>query len=280
VASVIGWGTADEPDAEPLVPAKGVLEAIEKLRTPDGLPAAAIWWVGSLYGQDAIADAELLVSTVPNTLLERGQRVAAGAATYVVTAPDLVAAALEEFEPVLARATRQGWTAAVRLPESGRRALARCCQTWVAIRRPGEALSHILKLAATLGEEAPESMLVAWQLLSTVCLSLARLPEAGAASRLADMATADALRRAIPEFLDWADSALPPVAGSQPPFVAAFHDLLLRYSQLDDDDLPQLLAETHELWREHAGAAPEPEQVFSLAEEPDTRRDKPRKRRY
>jgi hypothetical protein len=70
------------------------------------------------------------------------------------------------------------------------------------------------------------------------------------------------------------------VADSQPPFVAAFHDLLVRYSQLDDGDLPQLLAETRELWREHAGAAPEPEQVFAQAEEPDTRRDKPRKRRY
>ena len=94
------------------------------------------------------------------------------------------------------------------------------------------------------------------------------------------MGTADALRRAIPEFLDWADSALPPVAGSQPPFVAAFHDLLLRYSQLDDGELPQLLTETRGLWREHADAATEPEQVFAQADEPDTRREKPRKRRY
>ena len=230
VVTVIGWGTADSLDEEPQAPAAGVVAALDRLRTPDGLPAAIVCWAGSLYGQDAVADFELLVSSVPNTLLEGGQRVLAGSATYVVSAPDLVSAAMDDLEPALARAARQSWAAGLRAPESARQALARCCQTWIAIRRPGEALSHILKLAATLAgetEDRPDAMLVAWQLLSGVCLSLARLP----AERLAGMGAAEALRRAIPEFLDWADSALPPVVNAQPPFVAAFHDLLLRYSQ-------------------------------------------------
>ena len=67
----------------------------------------------------------------------------------------------------------------------------------------------MLKLAASLAEESPAAMPVAWEALTTICISLAPL----SADDLADMGAPEALRRAIPEFLDWADSAEPATAG-------------------------------------------------------------------
>jgi hypothetical protein len=278
VISVIGWGSAADREHEPAAPEPGVIEALEGLRTPDGLPAALVWWVGSLYGHDALADHALLVSTLPNTLVSQGGRLPAGAATYAVTDPELVGAALEEVEPSLARAARQAWQTASRTPEPSRQTLVRCCQTWVAVRRPGEALSHVLKLAATPADEAPAAMLVAWELFTTICLSLARIP----AAELDDMGAPQAVRRAIPEFMDRADSALPPALQTQPPFVAAFHDLLVRNSQLDEHGLPQLLAETGKVWAEVALASGTRSTgaVFSRAVESAAKLDKPKKRRY
>jgi len=122
-------------------------------------------------------------------------------------------------------------------------------------------------------------MLVAWEALTAVCLSLAPLP----AADLADMGAPDALRRAIPEFLDWADSAALPAGDSVPPFVAGFRDLLARHSQLEPDELPKLLAATRQLWTEMGRpAAPEgmarafagPEKTKSQHEDAKTRRHK------
>ena len=285
VVTIIGWGAADDREHEPAEPAADVLDTLGQLRTPDGLPAALAVWVGGLYGQDVVADHSRIASTLPNLLVDApaGADAAsappaaapAGVATYLVTAPDLVSNALEDLEPALARAARQMWQAASRTPAAARQSLVSACQAWVAVRRPGEALSHLLKLAASLAEdESPGAMLVAWEAFTAICLSLARMP----AADLSDMGAPDALHRAIPEFLDWADSALPPTGENQPPFVAAFHDLLVRNSQLEPDDLPQFLAETRRVWAE-VGQAAGLAQAFAgpVAE---AKLDKPKKRRY
>src|SRR4029077_7600766 len=125
-----------------------------------------------------------------------GQPAPAGVTTYLVSDPEMVGTALEDLEPALARATRQAWQAGPRGAEASRQTLVAACQTWVAIRRPGEAFSHLLKLAASLAEEPPAAMLVAWEASTTVCISFSPL----AAADLSDMGAPDALRRAIPEF--------------------------------------------------------------------------------
>ncbi len=284
VFSVIGWGVADSLAQEPAQPEPDVMDTLAQLRDSAGWPAALTWWVGGLYGQDAVADQTSLASTLPNHLLAGDQGDPAGVNTYLVTAPDLVAAALEDLEPALARAARQAWQTASRAPQSGRDTLVAACQTWVAIRRPGEALSHVLKLAASVAEQlstaAPTvaAMLAAWEAFTAICLSLRPLPP----DDLADMGAPDALRRAIPEFLDWADSALPPTGENQPPFVAAFHDLLVRYSQLEPDDLPKLLAEVGQLWLEvgKPAAAEGVAHAFSGPAPAEPKLDRPKKRRY
>ncbi len=284
VLTVIGWGVADGREEESAPPDAEVMETLAHVRGPAGWPAALTWWVGGLYGQDAVADQSSLVSTLPNRLRAGDHSYPAGLETFLVTAPDLVSAALEDLEPSLARAARQAWQSASRAPEAGRETLVAACQTWVAIRRPGEALSHVLKLAAGVAEQLPAAvpaapaMLVAWQAFTTVCLSLAPLlPD-----DLADMGAPDALRRAIPEFLDWADSVLPPAGENQPPFVAAFHDLLVPYSQLAPDDLPKLLAAAQQLWLEvgRPAAADGLAHAFSNPAAPEAKLEKPKKRRY
>jgi hypothetical protein len=136
----------------------------------------------------------------------------------------------------------------------------------------------LLKLATTLAEraaEAPNAMLVAWEALTTICLSLAPLE----AADLSDMGAPDALRRAIPEFLDWADSAPLPAGETLPPFVAALHDLLARYAQLEPADLPKLLAELRQLWTEVGQPAGGLAQVFASPAPAESKLEKPKKRR-
>ncbi len=265
VMTVIGWGTAEDREHEPQAPPAATLDALHHVHTPEGLPATAVWWVGDLYGQDVLLDRTTLISSVPNALVFGGQRLPGGAATYLVTAPDLVSAAAEELEPPLARAARLGWQSAARSAQGARRALERCCLTWVAIRRPSEALSHVLKLAA--GEH--EAMGVAWELFTLTCLALA----AFSADDLSAMGALPALRRALPEFLDWADSA----AGQpQAPFVAPFRELLGRYAHADEAKLPELLAAAQRLWAEAGRAQPGATlaEAFTVASEA-----KPAKRR-
>jgi hypothetical protein len=242
----VGWGTADEQEQEPAPPAPGVVDALHGLFTPDGLPAAPVWWVGQLYGTDVLLDRAALVSTVPVAVTFQGRRVAAGGSTYHITEPGLVAAAAEELQPPFARAARLAWHAAARAPAAARLALERCCVTWVAAGRPGEALSHVLKLAAS----DPASIRVAWETLAVTLLALGRLP----AEALEAMEAPAALRRALPEFLDWADSAAGDEA--QIPFLAAWRSRLDQAARAGDDDLPALLADTRRLWAETALTSP------------------------
>jgi hypothetical protein len=281
VVTVIGWGAGDDREHELAEPSPDVLDTLAQMRLPDGLPAVLTWWVGGLYGQDAVADQASLASTLPNFLPGTGAdapNAPAGVTTYLVTDPELVSVALEDLEPALARAARQAWQTASRAPEASHQTLVAACQTWVAIRRPGEACSHLLKLAASVAEESPGAMLRAWEAFTTICISLSPL----SAADLSDMGAPDGLRRAIPEFLDWADSALPPTGETQLSFVPAFHDLLVRYSQLEPDDLPKLLAETRQLWSEvgQPAAASGLAQAFVGPAPAGPKLDKPKKRRY
>jgi hypothetical protein len=271
VLSIIGWGTADERDQERVSPPASVVEALHGLYTAEGLPAAPVWWVGQLYGQDVLIDGHTLISTVANTLFMNGQRVAAGTATYVVTGSGLVQSALEELEPPFARAARVAWHSAAAAGLAGRAALERCCVTWVAVGRPGEALSHILKLASS----EPDLILVAWELFTVTCLALARLP--AAALEASDILPS--LRRALPEFLDWADSA--PAIANPPPFIAKFHDLLLRYATDDGADMGALLAEAQTLWQTDGLTEGKHRtvEVFTVPE-PEGKTGKLKKRRY
>ena len=290
VVTVIGWGAADDRQHEQAGPDADVLDTLASLRGPEGLPAVLTWWVGGLYGQDIVADQSRLASTLPNVLIDGDEAVPAGVTTYLVSVPELVSDALEDLEPALARAARQAWQAASRAPEANRQLIVAACQTWVAIRRPGEALSHLLKLAAGVAQQAagdekqgasdaqPATILVAWEAFTSLCLRLAPLP----ADDLADMGAPEALRSGIPEFLDWADSALPPTGETQPPFVAAFHDLLVRYSQLEPDDLPKFLAEARQIWAEvgQPAAADGFAHAFAGPAPAEPKLQKPKKRRY
>jgi hypothetical protein len=273
ITTLVGWGSADVQDEERHRPAAPVVEAFHRLATPDGLPAAPVWWVGAQIGQDVLIDRASLVSSVPNWLTLRGQSRAGGNATYVVTAPDLVAEAAEDVEPSLAYAARQAWHAALHSPLTARSALERCCATWVALRRPGEALSHVLKLVAGEAEALP----VAWELYAVICLGLARWP----ADELQAMGALTPLRRSLPEFLDWVDSAAAAAPPTLPAFVAPFRELLERAAREEESALPATLGEIRRLWADRGQAEPGQRvvDVFALERPEDQRAERLRKRR-
>jgi hypothetical protein len=162
--------------------------------------------------------------------------------------------------------------------------LVRACLTWVAVRRPGEALSHLLKLAAALAEDEPNTMLIAWESLTAVLLALGRAGVANVGAEggaLAGLGAAD-LRRALPEFLDWSDSVLAPGSEALPPFVSALRGLLEQSGPVDAGSLPARLAAVRALWREHG--TPATGQPFGAAftaagDEDELPRARPKKRR-
>jgi hypothetical protein len=278
VPCLIGWGQADERDQEPGEPEPAGLRSIEAAITPDGLPAAAVWWVGQQVGQDVVFDRGAMLSTVPGTVVWGGEAYSAGSATYLIDEPELVQSAVDDLEPSFARAARQAWNSLSRAPQAARPALQRCCLTWVAIRRPGEALSHILKLAAAGAEAMPR----AWEAMAVTCLALSRLPDAD----LAAMEAPAGLRRAAAEFLDWADSAGPAGAGCSPPaasFLNDFHAALTRFAisdQADGDDTRRLFDELRQTWAAAvAEAGPSALDVFAPAPA-EAKPDRPKKRRY
>ncbi|MCC6190962.1 MAG: hypothetical protein IT318_18225 [Anaerolineales bacterium] len=272
VLSVVGWGTADDPAQEPAAPEPGAVEALQQLQTPEGLPAVTVWWVGGLYGQDVVLDHEVWMSSVPHTLTVSAQRLSGGASTYVVTAPDLLQAALEDFEPPFARAARLSWHAVAGSARRARQELDRCCLTWLAIRRPAEAFSHLLKLAAQLAENEPEDMLVAWEALTVTLVGLGGLLPGQADPA----ATAETLRRAIPEFLDWSDSGLVLGGSGQTPFVSALRERLGQQTQWDPNSTESLLDDVRRLWASRgAPAARMPlSAVFTLAADVDPKRER------
>jgi hypothetical protein len=163
------------------------------------------------------------------------------------------------------------WHSAAAAGLAGRAALERCCVTWVAVGRPGEAVSHILKLASS----EPDLIMVAWELWTVTLLALARLP----AAELDALDILGPLRRALPEFLDWADSA--PAIPSPPAFIAACHDLLLRYATDDSSDMAALLAEARTLWQTQ-GLSEDKRRAVEVftPEETEPKLGKPKKRRY
>lgn len=212
------------------------------------------------------------MSSVPHTLTVSAQRLSGGASTYVVTAPDLLQAALEDFEPPFARAARLSWHAVAGSARRARQELDRCCLTWLAIRRPAEAFSHLLKLAAQLAENEPEDMLVAWEALTVTLVGLGGLLPGQADPA----ATAETLRRAIPEFLDWSDSGLVLGGSGQTPFVSALRERLGQQTQWDPNSTESLLDDVRRLWASRgAPAARMPlSAVFTLAADVDPKRER------
>jgi hypothetical protein len=229
-----------------------------------------------------LLDHQVLVSSVPNVVAVGREKMASGVDTYVVTAPDLVSAALEDVEPPFARAARLSWHAAARSAVQARHALNRCCLTWVGVRRPGEALSHLLKLAAHLADNEPEAMLAAWEAFTVTLLALARLRGEGAQPDPVVAEAAEPLRRAIPEFLDWSDSVLAPGSAGQPPFVRALRERLGGQPPTDAAALGTLLADVRQLWKEQgpAGTGRPLSDAFIVASDTDPRRERLKKRRF
>src|SRR5262249_11212701 len=90
VMMVMGWGAAETREAETAQPAPDVLDTLSHLHGPEGLPAAVLWWVGGLYGQDVVADQARLACSVPNLLVAGDQAIPAGVSTYLVSAPEWV----------------------------------------------------------------------------------------------------------------------------------------------------------------------------------------------
>lgn len=236
VFTILGWGGGEKREAEPRPPDAGLVDAFHRLHTPEGYPAVSVWWVGELVGCDLLTDRDALFSTLPDTVSHGGKHYQLGQRAYRVTHIDLVQEALENIEPALARAARQHWQANVKYPQSARVELERCCLTWVAARRPGEALSQLLKLAAS----GPALLPLAWELFTVTNLALARLPE----EVLVEVGAYEALARTVPDLL--ARDPAPDETATD--YLSRVKQLLVYYAEGAPREYAIFLGEMRDLW--------------------------------
>jgi hypothetical protein len=232
VITVLGWGSAPEQSQEERAPSKALLKSLHAIRTPEGVPAAAVWWTGNLRGKDVLADGAVQICSFPNRLRAGGAALSYGEAACHVPLPDLVREAHEHLEPLLADAAGQEWDKSAAQPADALPQLSRCCATWAALGRPDQAITRILNLAR--GDAGGAS--IALGLAGLVSSALARLPY----EMLAGLGALDLMARAVPELAGLAQPTDPPGAPGLE-FAQGLGRLLRQYGGDHEPELARFL---------------------------------------
>jgi hypothetical protein len=98
VFTIIGHGITSTPDKDdrPVPPA--VVEALHAIRTPEGLPAVVLFWLGNSHAKEIVVDQTLHLSGSFNWLSYRGDYLPRGETVYEVTVPSEVANSRAYYE--------------------------------------------------------------------------------------------------------------------------------------------------------------------------------------
>ncbi len=239
VLVLLGWGIARHQSLEERAPSQALLESIQSIHTPDGVPAIAVWWLGNQHSKDILVDWSIHMTGSHNWLSYRGDRLPRGESTYYVTVPGPVQSALEYIEPLFADVANASWSSIGEHHAESKNELKRCCATWVAVRKPDEGINRILNLAKSDSLAVPTT----FELMKVICLALAHLPYA----ELARVRILDSMGLAIPDLVDCAQSANCP---NEPlhEFLLGFKQLLRVYAKNDRQALASFLQDQRNVW--------------------------------
>lgn len=239
VLVLLGWGIARHQSLEERAPSQALLDSIQSINTPDGVPAVAVWWLGNQHSKDILVDWSIHMTGSHNWLSYRGDRLPRGESTYYVTVPGPVQSALEYIEPLFADAANASWNSISQHNAESKNELKRCCATWVAVRKPDEGINRILNLAKSDSLAVPTT----FELMKVICLALAHLPYA----ELARERILDSMGLAIPDLVGCAQSANCP---SEPlrEFSLGFKQLLQVYAKNDLQTLVSFLQDQRNVW--------------------------------
>jgi hypothetical protein len=199
VLVLLGWGIARHQSLEERAPSQALLDSIQSIHTPDGVPAVAVWWLGNQHSKDILVDWSIHMTGSHNWLSYRGDRLPRGESTYYVTVPGPVQSALEYIEPLFATVAIASWNSTSQHYAESTHELKRCCVTWVAVRKPDEGINRILHLAKSDSSAVP----ITFELMKVICLALAHFPYA----ELARERILESVGLAIPDLVGCAQLA-------------------------------------------------------------------------
>jgi chorismate mutase len=113
VWTLIGHGIARKQEEEDRPVSPELEDKLRQVKTPEGLSAVQIFWLGNSHVKEVIVDAKIHLSGSHNWLSYRGDRLPRGETTYKVTIPDLVREAGEYMANRFQSRALQVWKEAV-----------------------------------------------------------------------------------------------------------------------------------------------------------------------
>jgi hypothetical protein len=169
----IGWGISKTPESEDRPIKQSLLNKLNRITTPDGLPAINVYWLGDTHDKDIIVDRRIHICGSHNYLSYRGDRHPRGESAYYVINQDTVKKALIIFDEIFYKSINRCWKEYA--SSSNQEGLMRCCVSWTCIYRPEKALLEIHNYL--LGKELIIDPLSAGNLFKSVFKSLVQLPQ-------------------------------------------------------------------------------------------------------
>jgi len=141
VAVLIGYGIARKQEEEERQIPPSLQQKLTGIKTPDGLPAVQIFWLGNSHAKEVVVDRKIHLCGSHNFLSYRGDRLPRGETVYKVTIPEQVQAAYEFLASRFNKQAQKLWKNALKMRDD-RSAEAAIC-VWGALSMESEALKQL-----------------------------------------------------------------------------------------------------------------------------------------
>ncbi len=116
VITVIGWGTASQYSDEDSAPSLQLLSKLSEIKSPDGLPAVMVQWLGSQYSKDVIVDNRLHLCATANWVQHHDNDLPGVETVYKVTVHEQVTQAAETIGQLFFEHTSSNWENRIQSP--------------------------------------------------------------------------------------------------------------------------------------------------------------------
>lgn len=141
VAVLIGYGIARKQEEEERQISPTLQQKLTGIKTPDGLPAVQIFWLGNSHAKEVVVDRKIHLCGSHNFLSYRGDRLPRGETVYKVTIPEQVREAYKFLVSRFQKQAQKLWNNALKSKDY-KLAVAAIC-VWGALGMEEEALKQL-----------------------------------------------------------------------------------------------------------------------------------------
>lgn len=148
VITVIGWGAASQYSEEDNTPSLQLLSRLSEIKTPEGLPAVIVMWLGSQYSKDVIVDNRLHLCSTANWVQYRDNDLPGVETVYKITINEEVMKAAGTIEQLFFEHAAAHWENRIQNPvkETDLELLSAYLAAFSAIGRFSEAAGRAVSL--------------------------------------------------------------------------------------------------------------------------------------